>query len=55
MHDELAAALEKDLGLSPFASELSHITPCIWDIDHSLENVEKVITPKVSSYLVYER
>jgi len=42
MNDELLLSLEKDLGNSKFAAELSHILPCIWDIDFSLENVEKV-------------
>jgi aldehyde dehydrogenase (NAD+) len=42
MKEELIDALEKDLGNSRFASELSHVIPCIWDIDYSLENVEKV-------------
>jgi hypothetical protein len=42
MNEELIDALEKDLGNSRFAAELTHIQPCIWDIDYSLENVEKV-------------
>ena len=42
MNQELLDALEKDLGYSSFGAELSHIITCIWDIDYSLENVEKV-------------
>jgi hypothetical protein len=42
MTEELIDALEKDLGNSRFAAELTHILPCIWDIDYSIENVEKV-------------
>lgn len=42
MNEEFIDALGKDLGISRFAAELTHILPCIWDIDYSLENVEKV-------------
>ncbi len=49
MNDELLESLEKDLGISSFAAELSHILPCLWDIDYSLENVEKVV-----SYYIYD-
>ena len=41
MKDELTGALEKDLGKSKFVTELTSLLPCIWDIDYSLENVEK--------------
>lgn len=42
MKEELIDALEKDLGNSRFASEMSHVLPCIWDVDYSLVHVEKV-------------
>ena len=42
MKDELTGALEIDLGKSKFVSEFTSLLPCIWDIDYSLENVEKV-------------
>jgi aldehyde dehydrogenase (NAD+) len=42
MKDELTGALEQDLGKSKFVSEFTSLLPCIWDIDYSLENVEKV-------------
>jgi len=42
MKDELTGSLEIDLGKSKFVSEFTSLLPCIWDIDYSLENVEKV-------------
>ncbi len=42
MKEELTGALEKDLGKSKFVSEFTSLLPCIWDVDYSLENVEKV-------------
>ncbi len=42
MKDELTGALEQDLGKSKFVSEFTSLLPCIWDVDYSLENVEKV-------------
>ena len=42
MKDDLTGALEKDLGKSKFVSEFTSLLPCIWDIDYSLENVDKV-------------
>ena len=42
MSIQMTAAIEKDLGKSPFVTELTSLQPCIWDIEYSLEHVEKV-------------
>jgi len=55
MKDELTSALEKDLGKSKFVSEFTSLLPCIWDIDYSLENVEKVTSIILNTHLVHER
>ena len=51
MTPQLVDAIEKDLGRSTFATELAEITTCIWDIEYSLENVEKV--PALSFLTLY--
>jgi hypothetical protein len=55
MKDELTSALEKDLGKSKFVSEFTSLYPCIWDIEYSLANVEKVALMMYNIDLVHER
>lgn len=38
----MTAAIEKDLGKSPFVTELTSVQPCFWDIEYSLDHVDKV-------------
>jgi hypothetical protein len=42
MKEEFLDAIEKDLGNARFASEISHVLPCIWDIDFNLDHVDEV-------------
>jgi len=39
---QMTAAIEKDLGKSPFVTELTSLQPCIWDIEYSLDHVTQV-------------
>lgn len=43
MQIQMTSAIEKDLGNSPFVTEISGIYPCICDIEYDLEHVDKVV------------
>ena len=43
MHTQMTAAIEKDLGKTPFVTHMTSITPCIWDVEYSLDHVDEVI------------
>jgi hypothetical protein len=42
MKDDLTSAIKKDLGKAPFVTELTSITPCVWDVKYNLKHIDKV-------------
>lgn len=39
----MSVAIEKDLGKTHFVTLVTSITPCVWDIEYSLDHIDEVI------------
>lgn len=39
----MTSAIEKDLGKSPFVTEITSLQPCIWDVEYSLDHIDEFV------------